>query len=151
MLRATFDRPVGSEVPLECLGQAIAVPLRQQTPIDLEPAIEALPDRLHTLRDRQIADAHLAQRSVHVDRKAVEHRLRQLLPGIAIAVQTVEQQDEMQEDHLQPSLDGIGNAEQPVEIRFPRLCNHRPVKFLGVTVLRLGPAHEPCKQTRPPF
>ena len=105
------------------LGQRIDVARRDRRLIGLPPSIQRLPHRLVLAAHGDVAHAQLAQRVVHVEEHRVEHRLRQRLPVILLAMDAVDQQEGIQPDHVEPPIHGIGHVQRGVIERVPRGAN----------------------------
>ena len=67
------------------------------------------------------ADAHLAQRPVHVLEEEIEHRLAEVPDLLFFGAKAAEQQRHVQADHVEPSGDCVRNTPLGVEPRLPGL------------------------------
>src|SRR5690606_27217830 len=66
-----------------------------------------------------------------VGKHGVEHRLPDLRAGLALALEAVEQQDAVQDDHLEPAVDSVGYAEVVIQFAASRLRHNRVVEAIG--------------------
>src|SRR6185369_340204 len=109
-------------ISLQHLDQRLRIAGFQRPDIGGLPPIERLADAPHLLRDRQVADPHLAQVVVHVLAEQIENRLP---PGRAVRriIEPPQQQNHVQQDHFKATVHRIGHPEMLVKGLGSRLCH----------------------------
>ena len=108
------------------MASARSPPLRRAPAIGADPPGEGAVERLHALRHGQVADAHLAERAVHVVDEALRDQARQLRVVAGIVHQAVQHREQMQRHHLEAALQRVGHAVVEVERRAARPPQARP-------------------------
>src|SRR5262249_19037462 len=96
--------------------------------VDLGAAIERFAQAAHLLRNREVAYSHLPQIVVHVAAKPVKDALRQLTRLLRLPSEPPKQQDQMQNDNVEASLDSVRNPVGEIEGRQARLRHDRAIE-----------------------
>jgi hypothetical protein len=128
--RRIFARAV--EIARKCGRQKACVFACQRLLVDGGAAVERLRHLLHAARHAHVADAEFAHRAVHVGHEKIDDILRQARRArIRVALQAIEQEENVQCDRVEPAVQRIGHARDCVEIRVARLRRQGQIEKSG--------------------
>src|SRR3546814_3187030 len=99
------------------------------------------------MRHAEIAGAELAQGGIHIGEHGVDHALGELGPGLALPLQPVEQQERMQRDELEPSVQRVGHAGRRSEEHTSELQSLMRISY-AVFCLKKNTSNKTMKQNK---
>jgi hypothetical protein len=94
-----------------------------------DETVEDIAHRLDLLGHTQVADAQFADRPVHVPEEQLDQRLREVARR-GLALETPQQQRQMQRHHVEAAGHGVGDAPLGVEARLSGLRHNGPVRLV---------------------
>ena len=86
-------------------------------------AVKGLADPAHVGGNRQIADPHFAKISVHIAAEQIKNPLSDCADRGRLGPQPIEQDDDMQHNHLETPVDCVGHTKGLVKSWRARLCH----------------------------
>lgn len=120
--------PAGHSQDISGAGRRYRVGiLLEGASIGVGATIIRCPDLTHLFRHLQVANTHLPQIVVHIPAKSVKNTLTEL-PKVLIAVEPPHQENQVENDQLKSSIDGIRNAIITVKGRHAGLRHDRAIQ-----------------------
>ena len=124
-----FDALAVQDILAQRLRQRLLA-RRQREIVGRRPAVEGLPEGLHSLRDGEIADPHFAQIGVHIVAEAIEQRLGKA--GAALdRLQPPQYHPQMQHQQIKTAVNRVRHAQVPIKQRFSRLRHDHAIDGLN--------------------
>ena len=115
----------GGDGRLAC-RQGVVIGLQQGRARSGEPA--------HFFRDAEIADADLAEHSLHVRGEAIGEVLRQTVGSRPFPLQPMQHGEQVKGQRQKTAFERVGNLKTLVENRKPRLRHNRAIEFRSVRI-----------------
>ncbi len=116
------------DIARQRLREALPVAGLDRDSVGLAASVQRFPHRLDPASERHVAHPHFPQRPVHVGEHRVEHGLGQLRPGRRLFARPLDQQGDVQADHVESAVQRVGHAERGIEIRVSRRPDCRRVE-----------------------
>ena len=118
----------GKQITPQGMPEALPVSSVQGFAIGLRSAIKCPCHLLDPASDTKVPNTHFTQASIHVVKRRIEEGLSKSTPLVAFALQASDQQENMQNDHVEATVDGIGDTPVGIESRPSRLADRNVIK-----------------------